>query len=109
MKDWERTSWTNGNVTVYIAELIDFLGPSVHQIKISDLPKKLTSTDPHKVNEANLEYPIIVLEHGGIYRYILDGNHRLQKAIDKKNITIKAKILDLDNSETPEKYKKLFR
>jgi len=108
MKDWERTRWTNGDVTVHITELIDFLGPSWHQIKISDFPKKLTSTDPHRVNEANLEYPIIVLKHRGTYRYILDGNHRLQKAIDKKNITIKAKILDLDNPKTPEKYKELF-
>ena len=57
---------------------------------------------------ASLEYPIIVVKSDGQYRYVLDGNHRLQKAIDEEIESIKAKILDLDNPETPEKFKRMF-
>ena len=58
--------------------------------------------------DASLEYPVIVVKSEGQYRFVLDGNHRLQKAIDEKIESIKAKILDLDNPETPEVFKKMF-
>ena len=38
---------------------------------------------------------------------ILDGHHRLQKAINTKQKNIKAKVLDLKTA--PEKYKIMFR
>jgi len=89
--------------------------------------------DPHRVAAASLEYPIIIVLNApvegwtswdseamryffsqlfaddvGRYKYILDGNHRFQKAINEKVESIKAKILDLDSPETPEVFKKIF-
>jgi hypothetical protein len=56
-----------------------------------------------------LDHPIIILKSGGKYKSILDGNHRLQRAIEDKDVeTIKAKILDLDNPEIPEVFKRMF-
>jgi hypothetical protein len=60
-----------------------------------------------------LDYPIIVVKSGGQYKYVLDGNHRLQKAIDEGVETIKAKVLDLSDPEpkdpkTLEKFKRMF-
>jgi len=61
-----------------------------------------------RVRDANLEFPIIVVKKDNQFQYVLDGNHRLQQAIDNKVETIKAKILNLDNPETPENFKRLF-
>jgi hypothetical protein len=57
----------------------------------------------------------MVVKFGGKYQYVLDGNHRLQKAIDsiddeevEEVENIKARILDLDNPKTPEVFKKVL-
>ena len=43
----------------------------------------------------------------GQYTYVLDGNHRLQKAVELDK-PLKAKVLNLDDPKTPEKYRELF-
>ena len=68
----------------------------------------LPTRGAERVAAASLEYPVIVVKSGGQYRFVLDGNHRLQKAIDEEVESIKAKILDLDNPETPEVFKRMF-
>ena len=107
MKDWRDTHWSNNGETVWIADLITFLGNQVIEIQISDLLKHLP-TSQERVDAANLDYPIIVLKSDGHYQYVLDGNHRLQQAIDKKRETIKARVLCLDDIRTPEIFKKIF-
>jgi len=58
--------------------------------------------DPEKtkdrVSKANLEYPIIVVknETGKIFA-VLDGTHRLEKALNLKLDKIKTKILDKED------------
>ena len=108
MKDWRDTHWSNNGETVWIADLITFLGNQVIEIQISDLPKHLPTTSQDRVDAANLDYPIIVLKSEGHYRYVLDGNHRLQQAIDKKRETIKGRVLSLDASGIPKVFKKIF-
>jgi len=108
MKDWRDTHWSNNGETVWIADLITFLGNQVIEIQISDLPKYLPITNQERVDAANLDYPIIVLKNEGRYQYVLDGNHRLQQAIDKKRETIKGRVLSLDASGTPKVFKKIF-
>jgi ParB-like chromosome segregation protein Spo0J len=91
--------------------VIDYLGDKTVDINVLELSQQLPSLPTQgaeRVAAANLEYPIIVMKSGGQYRYVLDGNHRLQKSIDNKVETIKAKILDLDNPETPEMFKRMF-
>tara|TARA_B100000085_G_scaffold59319_1_gene52208 strand:+ start:677 stop:1051 length:375 start_codon:yes stop_codon:yes gene_type:complete len=110
-EDWRDTSWENDDEKVTIGDVIDYLGDKTVDINVLELSQQLPSLPTQgaeRVAAANLEYPIIVVKSGGQYRYVLDGNHRLQKSIDNKVETIKAKILDLDSPETPEKFKRMF-
>ena len=110
-EDWRDTSWETDGDKVTIGDVIDYLGDETVDINVLELSQQLPSLPiqgAERVAAASLEYPIIVVKSGGQYRYVLDGNHRLQKSIDNKVETIKAKILDLDNPETPEKFKRTF-
>ena len=118
---WEDTSWTLGDgEKVTIGEISDYLGDEtidVDPVNVKDqvlksrgkdrLPVGPGITSQERVDAANLSFPIIITKLGGKYTQVLDGNHRLQKAVDHEK-PLKAKILDLDNPETPEKYKELF-
>ena len=110
-EDWRDTSWESNDEKVTIGDVVDYLGDKTVAINVLELSQQLPSLPTQgaeRVAAASLEYPIIVVKSGGQYRYVLDGNHRLQKSIDNKVETIKAKILDLDNPETPEKFKRMF-
>tara|TARA_R110001606_G_scaffold88112_2_gene198309 strand:+ start:2044 stop:2460 length:417 start_codon:yes stop_codon:yes gene_type:complete len=118
---WEDTSWSlEGGEKVTIGEIDKYLGNEtvdVDPVKVKDqvlkargkdrLPVGQGITSQERVDAADLSFPIIAAMQGGKYISVLDGNHRLQKAVDH-NKPLKAKILDLDNPETPEKYKELF-
>ena len=108
-EDWRDTSWETDNDKVTIGDVVDYLGDETVNINVLELSQQLSSLPTQgaeRVAAASLEYPIIVVKSGGQYRYVLDGNHRLQKAIDEEVESIKAKILDLDNTETPEVFKR---
>lgn len=64
-----------------------------------------TKREPERVKNANLEYPIILLSSGGEFKSILDGQHRVVKALED-GINVKARILDLDNA--PENIKNVL-
>ena len=111
-EDWRDTSWETDDEKVTIGEVVDYLGDETVDINVLELsqqlPRSLTTTNPERIASANLDYPIIVVKSGGQYQSVLDGNHRLQKAIDQEVKSIKAKILDLDDDETPAKFKRMF-
>ena len=110
-EDWRDTSWENDDKKVTIGDVLDYLEDAVVDIDVLELSLQLPplpTQGAERVAAANLEFPIIVVKSGGQYRYVLDGNHRLQKAINQKAESIKAKILDLDNPETPDVFKKMF-
>ena len=110
-EDWRDTSWESNDEKVTIGDVVDYLGDKTVAINVLELSQQLPSLPTQgaeRVAAASLEYPIIVVKSGGQYQYVLDGNHRLQKAIDEQVESIKAKILDLDYPETPEKFKRMF-
>jgi uncharacterized ParB-like nuclease family protein len=110
-EDWRDTSWENNDDKVTIEDVLNYLEDAVVDIDVLELSQQLPSLPTQgaeRVAAANLEFPIIVVKSGGQYRYVLDGNHRLQKAINQKAESIKAKILDLDNPKTPDVFKKMF-
>ena len=87
-------------VTVTIPEVIEYLDKNkvlsksvdVNKLKHIIIPPK----NPERTGAAKLIYPIIVtIGLEGKYKNILDGNHRLQKAIDRGDQTIKVRELDL--------------
>ena len=110
-EDWRDTSWETDDEKVTIGDVVDYLGDKTVDINVLELSQQLPSLPTRgakRVAAASLEYPIIIVKRDGQYQYVLDGNHRLQKAIDKEIESIEAKILDLDDPETPERFKKMF-
>ena len=110
-EDWRDTSWETDDEKVTIEDVVDYLGNETVDVNVLVLSQQLPPLPTHGaeiVAAASLEYPVIVVKSGGQYRFVLDGNHRLQKAIDEEVESIKAKILDLDNPETPEVFKRMF-
>jgi len=111
------TKWDkDGEPTITLPELQNYLRNNIISLNALELFKQLPSLpiDPDpiekekRIDSANLEYPIIVVKHEGRYKYVLDGNHRLQKAIDTGTENIKAGVLDLDDPETPDAFKRMF-
>jgi hypothetical protein len=111
-EDWRDTSWETDDDKVTIGDVVDYLGDETVDINVLELSQQLPplpTRGAERVAAANLEYPIIVVKRDGQYQYVLDGNHRLQKAIDEEIESIKAKILDVSaEAETPERFKKMF-
>ena len=115
-EDWRDTSWKTDDDKVTIGEVVDYLGDETVDINVLELSQQLPSLPTRgakRVAAASLEYPIIVVKSGGQYKSVLDGNHRLQRAIDEEVESIKAKILDLDDEEpkdpeTLERFKRMF-
>ena len=111
-EDWRtETNWEKGEEKITLGDIDDYLGDEIDDISVSELSQQIPSLPTRgaeRISAASLDYPIIVVKSGGQYRYVLDGNHRLQKAINQKVKRIKAKILDLDNPETPEVFKGMF-
>lgn len=116
--NWAGTSWqdtTEDGRTIKIT-LNDVLAFSkdtpVSELNVKDLEsialhKDKTDEETLKnVQKANLDYPILVLNKPGGKKSILDGHHRLQKAIVNKIPKIKAKVMNL--SDMPEDWQIIF-
>lgn len=61
--------------------------------------------DSNRVKAVDLKYPVILLSSSGEIKSILDGQHRIVKALEN-NEMIKVRILDLDLA--PDNFKKVF-
>ena len=129
IESWADTSWKMDDEKIMITDLIKQL-PSMIDIDVlelmSQLPNKLPTSGQERVDRARFgelnpdgtytHFPIIIVAKDGRPQYILDGNHRLQKAVDMidrgddSRRYIKAQVLDVSdgNTEIPELYKSLF-
>jgi len=61
--------------------------------------------DPKRIEATDLEYPVILLSSGGEIKSILDGQHRIVKALENDEM-VRVRILDLDTA--PEKFNKIL-
>ena len=61
--------------------------------------------DSERVEASDLDYPVILLSSGGEIKSILDGQHRVVKALENDEM-VKIRILDLDLA--PEKFNKIL-
>ena len=120
-EDWRDTSWETDDEKVSLMtpkrpgwkfkSVVNYLGDKTVDVNVLELAQQLPelpAREAERVATASLDYPIIVVKSKGQYRFVLDGNHRLQKAIDQRVESIKAKILDLDNPKTPEIFVRMF-
>ena len=99
----EDTSWTNNkDQTVTLKQLLDviknypIIQAPIEKIKKVIIRKDTGGIEPDRLSTADVKYPIIiVVDDNENYRYILDGNHRANKAIDTGLKSIPAKLVNI--------------
>jgi hypothetical protein len=107
------TSWSSedGKQVLTMREVLSYLDKASVPVKDVDVSKLksiiIPPKDPERTKAASLDHPIIVIINlKGKYQSILDGNHRLQQAIDTDKQTMKVRELDL--RVAPDLYKQLL-
>ena len=106
----EQTYWEaeikNKPVRVTLTDILNYLD-NIIELNPENIEHLLIDVerDPERVDAADLKYPIILLSKRGEYTSILDGQHRVVKAL-RDGVSVKARILDLDSA--PEKFKNVF-
>ena len=100
------TDWQDGDSKITLQDVLDIADEPI-EIDPNELKPLLIKTerDPARVQAADLEYPVVVTTLNGQYTSILDGQHRIVKALDN-GVSIKARVLNLDNA--PEKFLQMF-
>ena len=119
---YEDTTWSDGEVTITMQDVEDKL-TELESPVISIPVKDIVHLDIHtrhkdsktpeeqqatydRAMRADLKYPIIITKNNGKYDMILDGNHRLHKAVEIGDDNIQAKVLDL--SKVPDEWLNVF-
>ena len=107
------TSWSSedGKQVLTMREVLSYLDKASVPVKDVDVNRLksiiIPPKDPERTKAATLDHPIIVIINlKGEYQSILDGNHRLQQAIDKGLQTMQVRELDL--RVAPDLYKQLL-
>lgn len=103
---WEVKS--NGKVIkVTFKDVMDYLD-NIIEIDPNEIKDLLIDVkrDPKRIKNADYNYPIIIISKGGKYTSILDGQHRVVKAL-RDGVNIRARILYLDFA--PNNFKKVFK
>ena len=100
------TTWQDGDIKITLQDVLDIADAPI-EIDPNELKPLLIKTerDPARVQAASLEHPIVVTTVNGQYKSILDGQHRVVKALQNK-VSIKTRILNLDTA--PEKFQYMF-
>jgi hypothetical protein len=99
----EDTSWTNADDRkLTLKQLLNIIKDyPIVQAPVEKVEKVIIRKDSNgiesdRLSAADVKYPIIiVVDDSGNYRYILDGNHRANKAIDAGLKSISAKLLNI--------------
>jgi len=110
---WEETSWETDTEKITIQDVLNHVDDKTYDIPVKHILDTLGDSftrvkkDLDRILKADLNYPIIIVKKKGELSYILDGNHRMEKAIEIGADTIKSKILDLDSTNIPPVFKKL--
>lgn len=103
--------WTCDNVTVTLKQILELTKSiPVQNIPIQILKDKLLEWDD--INEykksVNLKYPVLIIVNSdNDILYILDGHHRIHKAINKNLTVIKAKLIKL--CDLPENFQYVLK
>lgn len=101
------TSWTGDNDdTVTLRQILDLTKDiKVSELETEKLKKIVLNWDGNpeeidKIEKSDIKYPVLILMNdNNTIKYILDGNHRIQKSIKYNLPTVKAKLIKF--SELP--------
>lgn len=107
--NWWDTFWKDGDIHISLRDILKYLkNEPVVDIQPEKLKHALISVkrDPARIMAADLNCPIIVTKVDEKFKKVLDGQHRLVKALTNNEPTVKIKVLDLDTA--PDDYKELF-
>jgi hypothetical protein len=114
---WAETAWIDTKdgkeIKVTIGQILDFTKniptTEVDTESLRSIALHNNKTDKEtltKIQKANLDYPILIIKKkDGVYK-IIDGHHRLQKALNNKIPKIKAKVIDINTM--PEDWQRLL-
>jgi hypothetical protein len=101
--------WTHNDTTVTLRQILDVTkNIPVTNISTDILKSKVLNWDGNpeeikKIEKSDLQYPVlIIVNNNNDILYILDGNHRIQKAIMNKIPTVVVKLIKL--SELPKEF-----
>ena len=99
----EDTFWINDkNQKITLQQLLDaikdypIIQAPIEKIKKIIIKKDSGGIESDRLSTADVKYPIIiVVDDSGNYKYVLDGNHRANKAIDAGLKSIPAKLVNI--------------
>ena len=102
------TFWTDeNNETVTLRQILDLTSDApVQEIDTEQLKSIVLNWDGNseeieKIEKSDIQYPVLILVNDdNAIKYVLDGNHRIQKSIRYELPTVKAKLIKF--SELPE-------
>jgi hypothetical protein len=113
-EDWQDTSWTGEKgQTVTLKQLLDLIEDyPIIQVPIEKVEKIIIKKDTggiesDRLSAADIKHPIIiVVDDNNNYKYVLDGNHRANKAIDTGLKSIPAKLVNIN--KLPEEFQNVL-
>ena len=110
-ENWEKTSWTDTmldgtDVTVTIQDIVKLAGEpqKVDPQKFAHV--RVPPESQERMMKADLSYPLLVLQHRDGKYQVLDGNHRLAKALHTKQPDVLVRMVKFES--LPEQWQWLF-
>ena len=101
-EEWRESTICGFETT--LGDVIEYFESEIEEIEISKLLSQLgplPKLTQKRIESSSLNYPIVLAKRTDQLFFILDGNHRLQKALSENRRTIGARILDLQNDNIP--------
>jgi len=110
----EDTSWTNSdNETVTLVQMLELTKDiKTQQIDTESLKSIVLNWDGNpkendKIEKSDIQYPVLILVNDdNSFKYILDGNHRIQKSIKNNLPTVIVKLIQF--SKLPDYIQKIL-
>ena len=101
------TYWSVGDDIVTLSDILDYLGIiEIDPIEVEHLLIDV-ERDLDRVELADYNYPILLIKKSGRFDKILDGQHRVIKAI-RDGVKVRCIILDLDSGDVPDKFRRVL-
>jgi len=105
----KNTAWTNNdNQTITLVQMLELTKHIKSKQIDTESLKSIVLNCKGNSKEIDIKYPILILINDDkSFKYILDGNHRIQKSIKNNLPTVKAKLIQF--SKLPEYVQKILK
>ena len=90
--------WETNGLRVYYSDVIKYSNIAIIDTMILK-PFIISTIDEDRVSNADITYPILILVDGSRIVSILDGNHRVIKALKSSIDSIRAYTVDINSCE----------